>query len=82
MKQSDIEVFIKDIGKRILELRKERGMTQLDLATKSDIDERQIQRLENGHTSATLKTLLKVSHGLNINLLKLFNFITETPSRK
>ena len=58
MEQLQIEVYIKEIGKRILELRKEQGMTQLDLATASDIDERQVQRLERGHTSATLKTLV------------------------
>ncbi|AUP79091.1 helix-turn-helix domain-containing protein [Flavivirga eckloniae] len=82
MKQSEVEVFIDDIGKRIRELRKERNMTQLDLATISDIDERQVQRLERGHTSATLKTLLKITNGLNVNFLEFFEFINKTENKK
>jgi len=74
MEHVDIDVFIKDIGKRIRELRKKQDMTQLDLAIKSGIDERQVQRLERGHTSATLKTLLKVSIGLSVNITELFDF--------
>lgn len=80
MKQTEIDTYIGELGKRIRKLRKEQGMTQLDLATTSDIDVRQIQRLENGHTSATLKTLLKITSGLNINLIELFKFTLETTS--
>ena len=75
MTQSEIDLFIKEIGNRIRELRKQQGMTQLDLASNSEIDERQIQRLERGHTSATLKTLIKVTHGLNVDFLEFFKFL-------
>ena len=73
MKESEIEAFIGKIGNRIRELRKERNMTQLDLAIKSNIDERQIQRLERGHTSATLKTLCKVTNGLDVSFIVFFS---------
>ncbi|MFC5044111.1 helix-turn-helix domain-containing protein [Aquimarina hainanensis] len=75
MEQTEIDTYIRKVGDRIKSLRKEQGMTQLDLATSSDIDVRQIQRLENGHTSATLKTLLKVTNGLNIGILDFFDFL-------
>lgn len=77
MEQLEVDDFILKMGKRIRELRKEYGMTQLDLAIKSNVDERQIQRLERGHTSATLKTLLKISAGLNVEIVELFNFSKE-----
>jgi transcriptional regulator with XRE-family HTH domain len=42
---------------------------------------RQIQRLERGHTSATLKTLLKLMSGMDTDLSRFFQQIsTENPS--
>ena len=77
MKHEDIEVYIVEIGKQIRQLRKEQGLTQLDLSIKSGIDERQVQRLERGHTSATLKTLLKISIGLEVSIVDLFQFLRK-----
>ena len=74
MESSKEEEFIKNVGLRIYQLRKERKMTQLDLAIKSNIDERQIQRLERGHTSPTLKTLYKITHGLDVDFITFFSF--------
>ncbi|QMU65152.1 MAG: helix-turn-helix domain-containing protein [Flavobacteriaceae bacterium] len=74
MSSLSIKDLIQKIGKRIYHLRKESNMTQLDLAVKSEIDERQIQRLENGHTSPTIKTLLKIANAFGISLSELFRF--------
>lgn len=78
MGKSDLDLFISKVGARIRELRLEQGLTQLDLAIKSNVDERQIQRLENGETSPTLKTLYKVSRGLEIDLSAFFGFVGHT----
>ncbi len=74
MEEPELKVFIKKIGIRIRELRVERKMTQLDLAISSNIDERQIQRLESNHTSPTIKTLYKVAKGLDVELYLLLKF--------
>lgn len=74
MEETELKVFIKKIGTRIKELRLERKMTQLDLAVASNIDERQIQRLEASHTSPTIKTLFKVAKGLNVEIYLLLKF--------
>ena len=74
MEKVELKEFIKNIGKRIRELRLERSMTQLDLAIASNIDERQIQRLEASHTSPTIKTLYKVSKALDIEMYLLLKF--------
>jgi transcriptional regulator with XRE-family HTH domain len=74
MEETELKVFIKKIGTRIKELRLERKMTQLDLAVASNIDERQIQRLEASHTSPTIKTLFKVAKGLNVEIGMFFDF--------
>ena len=77
MVEVSIEELIQKVGKRVYNLRKEYNMTQLDLAIKSDIDERQIQRLENGHTSPTLKTLYKIANAFNISLAELVDFDSD-----
>jgi len=40
MEEPEIREFVKGIGSRIQKLRKEKNMTQLDLATESNLDER------------------------------------------
>jgi len=74
MEQAELKIFIKKIGSRIRELRTDKKMTQLDLAIVSNIDERQIQRLEASHTSPTIKTLYKISKALDIELYLLLKF--------
>ena len=75
MEEAELKEFIKKIGNRIKELRLEKNMTQLDLAVASNIDERQIQRLEASHTSPTIKTLYKVAKGLDMDVYLLLKFI-------
>tara|TARA_Y200000002_G_scaffold187145_1_gene154492 strand:+ start:2548 stop:2733 length:186 start_codon:yes stop_codon:yes gene_type:complete len=50
-------------------------MTQQDLSIKTDIDVRQIQRLESGHTSPSLKTLFKLLKGFNKTFEEFFREI-------
>ncbi|HAP30972.1 MAG TPA: hypothetical protein DCR01_03270 [Flavobacteriales bacterium] len=50
-------------------------MTQQDLSIKTDIDVRQIQRLERGHTSPSLKTLFKLLKGFNKTFEEFFREI-------
>ena len=63
------------MGAHIQYLRKIQQMTQLDLSIKADIDVRQIQRLERGHTYPTLKTLYKLLKGFNKTFEEFFREI-------
>ena len=60
-----------NLGLRIKQLRKEKGMTQMDLAAKMGKDDRAIGRLENGRTNPTFKTLLEVATGLEMSVEEL-----------
>ena len=71
--QEDI-IFIQRITARIKKLRKERNMTQFDLASKSDMEENALQRLERNRTSPTVKTLLKIARGLGMSAEDFFDF--------
>lgn len=48
-------------------------MTQLDLATKSGMEENAVQRIETGRTNPTFKTLLKIIGALDMVIKDFFN---------
>ena len=69
------EKILHKIGAGIKVLRKEKGMTQLDLAEKSDIDVRLVQRLEAGKTDIRVTTIHKIANGFDVSLAEFFNNI-------
>lgn len=61
----------KELGKRIVKLREEKGWSQSDLARACNKDRQSIEKLENGKVNPTLFTLLEVANALGISLSKL-----------
>jgi transcriptional regulator with XRE-family HTH domain len=59
---------LKQIGANIRKIRVRKALTQLDLAASCGFDESSIGRIENGNTNPTVKTLLKISVALDVNL--------------
>ena len=68
------EEFIKQLGRRIIMLRTEKGLSQEQLANKADIPLAQVGRIERGKINCTVSTLRAISIALNIHLKDLFNF--------
>ncbi len=64
----------KQIGSHIAKIRKERGLTQSELAELIDVTIETISRLERGVSVPSLKTLEKISSVLNISLKNIFDF--------
>lgn len=62
----------KIVGKQIRLLRKRVKMTQSVLASKANMEESALQRIEAGKTNPTIKTLFKISNALNVELKVLF----------
>jgi len=56
------------IGENIRKLRKERGLSQKQLALSIGVDPTQYSRLENGKVVPALKSLLKVAKVLEVGL--------------
>ena len=56
------------IGGRIRKKRLELGWTMMDLAFETEIDYRQIGRIERGETNFTIGTLIRICKVLNIRL--------------
>ena len=63
---------------RLRELRKSKGLTQEQLAERSDIDYKYLQKLEGKNPSSpTLSVLEKLSRGLEISLSELIKNIED-----
>ncbi|PVD53260.1 XRE family transcriptional regulator [Terrimonas sp.] len=61
-------VFLKALGKRIRDIRKEKGFTQVELGDMIDMEKPNMNRLEKGGTNPTILTLKKICIALGITL--------------
>ena len=62
------------LGKRIKELRKNRGLTQEQLAELISIETSSLSGIESGRHFPSLPTLEKISIHLNVEIKSLFEF--------
>ena len=61
-------LIMMDIIRAHVRIRKEKNLTQADLATRTGIDQGDISRLENGSRNPTQNMLKKLADGLDMNL--------------
>lgn len=62
------KAFIKNVCTNIRQTRMSKGMSQVDLANACDFDRQNMQRIESGKTSPTLKTLFKIAKALDVSV--------------
>lgn len=70
----DVEVLLVDIGRKIKELRQERGITQQYLAELCDFENSNMNRIEAGRSNLTIKTLLIVAKSLGVSVRDLIPY--------
>ena len=58
--------LLKSLGEKIRELRKEKKMTQAELAAECDLDKQSIFRIEKGEFNISLTTLFRLADGLGV----------------
>lgn len=61
------------IGRRVLEKRVRKGMTQKGLAEKIKMSPRTIQRIESGETNTPVYTLAEIAMALNCTFAELLS---------
>ena len=61
-----MKVNYNEIGKRILERRKELGLTQEAITELTGISTNQVSNLENSRSVPTVETVLKLSEAMNV----------------
>lgn len=71
MKPATPEEIIQAVGRKIAEVRIERGWTQDDLARRLNVTLRHVKRLEAGH-NMTLHTAARVAASLGVEIVTLF----------
>ncbi|MDP2807415.1 MAG: helix-turn-helix transcriptional regulator [bacterium] len=79
-KEHDMELQKKTLGKRIRELRKARGLTQEQLAERTDLDYTSIGSLERGIFNPSLNTAGKIAAALGISIQQLITIPAGKPS--
>jgi transcriptional regulator with XRE-family HTH domain len=67
------------IGERIRNFRKEKGLSQEELAHIANLHTTYIGQLERGEKNATLESVEKVANALGISLENLFRSIRSSP---
>jgi len=73
------EVLLKDLGEKIRVVRKDKGITQVQLAHSIGKDQQSIQRLEKGNINPSYIYLQEIAEGLKTNLVDMLN--TELPAK-
>lgn len=74
MKYTFHESGLKSFGRRLRVLRRERGLSQEELAWKADSELSQISRMERGIVNAGLSQVFKIAEALNVHPRELFDF--------
>ena len=70
------------LGNRIRELRKIKGVSQLELAYDMDMSMNTISGIELGKTSPKIDTLKKIAEKLNVSMSELFEFASTQTQDK
>lgn len=68
---------LKKFGARLRELRKERKMTQEQLAEKIGMFDKYYSNIERGIRNISFKNILKIAEGFNLELKELFDYKDE-----
>ncbi|MUT64925.1 helix-turn-helix domain-containing protein [Paenibacillus sp. NEAU-GSW1] len=67
--------LVKKVGERVRQLRKEKNLTQEELAERSSLHTNYVGQVERGEKNLTLETLEKIVAGLDVSLEELFRFL-------
>jgi len=70
------DIIVK-LGFHLRKLRKERNLTQAQVAYLMGKDRQSYQRIELGNTNPTLGYLLQVASAFNISFVELFSFLEK-----
>lgn len=61
------KLIAEDIGKRIIQLRKERGLSRLQVAGLADISEKSLYEIEKGKSRFSINLLINLTDALKVS---------------
>lgn len=68
------EEYLKKLGQRIIEIRKSKNISQIDLSYDCGFEKSTMSRIESGRANITIKVLRKIAKYLDVNEMDLLNF--------
>jgi len=71
MRPADPDRVVRHVGRRFAELRQAADLTQEELAEKSKVSLKYLQRIERGE-NLTVRSLVKFTNALGVSILELF----------
>ncbi len=74
MRMSEHHLYLKAFGDNLRRIRKEQHLTMESLAFLSQIDYRQIGRIERGEINTTILSVYRIAQSLHIEIYLLFLF--------
>ena len=72
--EKDEKQFLKNLGERIIEIRKQKNLMQIELSSNLNMEDSSLRRIEKGRTNTTILMLKKICKELNISLSYLLDF--------
>ncbi len=64
--------FLQKIGDKISLVRKKKGMSQMDVCAKLNMEKTYLSSIENGRQNPTLLTLRNIGQALDIDVIEFF----------
>jgi transcriptional regulator with XRE-family HTH domain len=72
MTKRDEQTFLDTLMRRIAKIRKEKSITQEQLAAETDLDRVAIANIETGKRRPTVTTIYRIAEGLGVKVEDLF----------
>jgi transcriptional regulator with XRE-family HTH domain len=70
--------FLQQMGQRIVTLRKERGLSQQDLAYRIGMEKSNLSVIENGKSNPQVLTLVRIASALGLQTRDIFVFDVDS----
>lgn len=72
MRSRDIDDTLKNVGRRVAELREKAGLTQAQQAERFGFELKYLQRIEAGGENLTIRSLVKIADVFGVAVTELF----------
>jgi transcriptional regulator with XRE-family HTH domain len=72
VKSNEYDSYLKKVGNTLRKIQKEKGYSMENLANETEIEYRQLGRIERGEINTSIISLLRICQTLNIEMKTLF----------
>ena len=74
VRKQALPTYVVDLGNRIKNIRKEKGISITELAYNCELDSQNLRKYENGKQEMKVSTLKRIAEGLNVSVSALVDF--------